>query len=83
MTTEELVLICAVRYALGRQSYMVGVVADYVNSVKEKLSMNCRNIIVRDITEAIEFYHEHGTTCGMECDERTWQNLLEALKGVE
>lgn len=83
MTTEELVLICAVRYALGRQSYMVGVVADYVNSVKEKLSEHCRNIIVLDITEAIEFCREYGTTCGMECDERTWLNLLEALKEVE
>lgn len=83
MTSEETILICAVRYALGRQSYMVGVVADYVNSVKEKLSKNCRDILVRDITEAIESCHKHGTTCGMECDERTWQNLLEALKGVE
>lgn len=83
MTTEEQILICAVRYALGRQSYMVGVVADYVNSVKEKLSKNCRDILVRDITEAIDFYHEHDTTCGMECDERTWLNLLEALKEAE
>ena len=30
MTSEEQIIICAVRYALGRMSYIVGVVCDYV-----------------------------------------------------
>ena len=30
MKYEEQILICAVRYALGRMSYIVGVVAEYV-----------------------------------------------------
>lgn len=83
MTAEEQILICAVRYALGRQSYIVGVVADYVNGVKEQISDHCRDILVRDIQEEIEFYHKMGTTCGMDIDERRWQNLLEALKDVK
>lgn len=80
MTTEEQILICAVRYALGRQSYIVGVVAEYVNCIKDKLSKECVNVISRDIQEEIEFYHKQGRTCGMECDERTWANLWESLQ---
>lgn len=83
MTTEEQILICAVRYALGRQSYIVGVVAEYVNRIKGKLSKECRDIIIRDIGEDIAFYHNRGTTCGMDIDERTWLNLKEALEGVK
>lgn len=82
MSNEEQILICAVRYALGRMSYIVGVVAEYVNCIKNNLSKECVNIIIRDIEEQIQFYHSHNSTCGMECDEETWKNLLKALKEV-
>jgi len=81
MSDEELILICAVRYALGRMSYMVGVVCDYVASKIDVLSENCKKIIIRDIEEEIERYHLIGRTCGMECDEKDWLNLLTRLKG--
>ena len=81
MSDEELMLISAVRYALGRQSYIVGVTANFVQTVKPRLSQECINIIIRDIQEEIEFYHRRGTTCGMECDERTWVRLRDFLKG--
>jgi hypothetical protein len=82
MSNEEQILICAVRYALGRMSYIVGVVAEYVNCIKNNLSKECVNIIIRDIEEQIQFYHSYNSTCGMECDEETWKNLLKALKEV-
>ena len=81
MSDEELMLISAVRYALGRQSYIVGTTAEFVASIRKKLSKECINIIIRDIQEEIEFYHRRGTTCGMECDERTWVRLRDFLKG--
>ena len=80
MTSEEQILICAVRYALGRQSYIVGVVAEYVAIKINKLSEHCIAILIRDIEEEIEFYHRMNQTCGMEMDERKWYNLLEVLK---
>ena len=83
MEHEELILICAVRYALGRQSYIVGDVAKYVASRCKTLSQECKNVIIFDIKESITFYHNYGTTCGMECDERTWKNFLKLLKGEE
>lgn len=82
MSKEELILICAIRYALGRQSYIVGEVCDIVLSVKNKLSRNCINIIIRDIEEEFEMCHRMGRTCGMDCDEAEWQKLLNILKGV-
>lgn len=84
MTPEETILICAVRYALGRMSYVVSDVCRYAASQKDKLSKNCINVIVRDIEEELEFYHRAGHTLGMECDEKQWLNLRDILKeGLE
>ena len=80
MSHEEQILICAVRYALGRMSYIVGVVAEYVAVKQSGLSKECINIIIRDIEEELKRYHDAGQLLGMECDERTWVRLLERLK---
>ena len=81
MTHEEQMLICAVRYSLGRMSYIVGVTCEFVASIRKKLSPNCINIIIRDIEETMEMYHRSGRLCGMECDEKDWYRLLRVLKG--
>ena len=80
MNDDEQILICAVRYALGRMSYIVGVVCNYVYYKRNTLSKECINIIIRDIREELERYHKAGQLLGMDCDERTWMNLLEVLK---
>ena len=41
ITPDEQILICAVRYALGRMSYIVGDVARYVESKRNTLSSQC------------------------------------------
>ena len=85
ISPDESILICAVRYALGRMSYIVGEVANYVFYKCKTLSKECIDIIIRDIEEEGSFqkkrYHLVGETLGMECDEKTWKNLLKALKG--
>lgn len=80
MSDEELMLISAVRYALGRQSYIVGVTCNFVKSIKSKLSQHCIAILIRDIEEELEMCQRLGRTCGMECDERSWMILLRVLK---
>ena len=80
MTSEEHIIICAVRYALGRMSYVVEVVCQYVALKKPVLSKNCIKCVIRDIEEELQRYHDLGKTLGMECDERSWLNLLEVLK---
>ena len=83
MTTEELMLVCAVRYALGRQSYIVGTTCEFVAGIKDKLSQNCINIMIKDIEESIKYHHSVGRNCGMDIDERNWLNLLDILKGCK
>ena len=80
MTPDEQILICAVRYALGRMSYIITVVCNYVYFKRKTLSRECINIIIGDIEEEMERYHGSGALLGMECDERTWSRLLEALR---
>ena len=80
MTPEEQMLISAVRYALGRMSYIVGITCEFVATVRGKLSKQCIEIIIRDIEEEMKRYHDFGQLLGMECDERTWENLLKFLK---
>ena len=79
LTNDENILICAVRYAIGRMSYMVNIVCKYVASKCTELSDQCINIIIRDIEEEIEMCHRVGRTCGMECDEAEWNSLLRKL----
>ena len=80
MTHEEQIIICAVRYALGRMSYIVGIVCEYVAMKKPELSKECISIIIRDIEEELNRYHDAGQLLGMECDEKNWIWLLETLK---
>ena len=81
MTDEEQMLIGAVRYALGRMTYIVSDTCNFVAKVKDKLSYQCKDIIIRDIEEEIERCHSLGISCGMDFDEHNWMNLLALLKG--
>lgn len=83
MTPEEQMLISAVRYALGRSTYIVGVTCDFVASVKNKLSKCCIAILIHDIYGELEIAHDLGRTLGDECDEREWIDLLNILKEMD
>ena len=73
----EAVLNCAVRYCLGRMSYMPGLVTDWI-------MQHCRGILTektlfvmkRDIDEATA-----AGRLGMDCDVRTWQRFRLWLDG--
>lgn len=80
MERKELIIISAVRYGLGRMSYIVGEICGYVASKRKELSTYCINIIIRDIKEELEMHHLSGHILGMECDERDWVDLLRALQ---
>ena len=80
MNLEEQIIICAVRYALGRMSYIVSDVCEYVRFKKDELSDECKKIIARDIKDEYQFYHRQGKTLGMECDEADWIRLARILE---
>lgn len=49
---EEAVLVCAIRYALGRQSYMPNIVIEYAKSKLKDMSANTLRVVEKDIDEA-------------------------------
>ena len=62
----ETILICAVRYACGRHTYMPGLVQDYIiGTCSGKLSKNTLAIMIRDIDEQIRYSknacNDHGS----------------------
>lgn len=79
MTDYEHIVISAVRYAIGRMTYIVSLTVDYVlREIKEnKLSDKCLFIIKADIE-----YEEKKGNLGMECDKKEWKKLLEKIDEI-
>ena len=80
MEINESIIVYATRYALGRMTYSVDDVCRYIKYYIKELSENCIDILIRDIEDEIKYWNNMGRTCGMECDERQWRELLELLK---
>ena len=76
MTDYEHIVISAVRYALGRMTYIVGITVNYIlNEIEEdKLSDRCLSVIRDDIKQAKSY--------GMEVDKKQWIKLLERIEEV-
>lgn len=76
MTDYEHIVISAVRYALGRKTYIVELTVNYVlNDIEEnKLSEHCLTVIKNDIKNARDY--------GWECDKQQWLKLLNKIKEV-
>lgn len=76
MTNYEHIVISAVRYALGKKTYMVGLTVNYILEEIEydKLSDECLIIIRRDIKNAEDY--------GMEYDRKQWIKLLNRIEEV-
>lgn len=73
MNDYEQIVLCAVRYALGRRTYIVKTVYDYVAN-----EINCENvtesflkILIRDINDQEPFGY------GDDCDKENWLKLKE------
>ena len=72
----EHILISAIRYALGRRTYIVEITVEYTIKAVPELSQRCKDIMIHDIE------HPYGGY-GDECDRRDWMRLLAELKKVE
>jgi len=69
---ESVVIMSAVRYMLGRSSYGVGCVCDWVKLNKDRLTLSNKSVIIRDIKE----YAEKNPDMSYKED---WQKLVEIL----
>ena len=75
----ELMMISALRYAIGRYTYMPGITIDYIRYLIPQLSAKTLFVMMRDIDEEIERYQriEHELYMAKE-----WAKLAEEI-GVE
>lgn len=76
MSDYEHIVISAVRYALGRMTYIVELTVNYIlqEIEEDKLSDQCLGIIRNDIKSARDY--------GMECDKGQWIKLLNRIEEV-
>jgi len=70
MPNLQHIYISALRYALGRKSYIVSATVDTLKKVE--LSEQTISVMIRDIEECEDY--------GMEMDKEDWLGLLDYLK---
>ena len=70
----EMILCCAVRYALGRMTYIPSEVTEYITPLLCYLSNKTIEIFKRDIHEHSKY--EDGL--GMDCDKKVWMDFYNA-----
>ena len=67
---------CAVRYCLGRRSYMPSIVCGYLTPLLSKLNDNTLFCFKRDIEE----HKKDGFDFGDSCDYETWKQFYTAVQ---
>lgn len=68
--------VCAVRYALGRETYVSYSVPKTILNNIDLMRTNSLKVIVQDITA----WKEHYGKIGMECDENSWLKFKAELE---
>ena len=89
------ICMCAVRYSLGRRTYMPSLVTSYISKHLDKFNDNQLSILERDINEHgrsyTPVYNDFGYTTlelgdlnreayGDPCDFDTWMNFLDTIR---
>lgn len=73
----ETILLCAVRYAIGRQTYMPSLVIDYITPLLPYLTDNTLRLIANEITE----YEGYEGGLGDEkIDKPYWEQFLRKIR---
>ena len=73
----EAILVCAVRYAIGRKSYMPSMVIDYITPLLPYLSEDVLKLIVNEI---IEHYTYEGALGDEKIDKPYWIDFLQRIE---
>lgn len=73
----ELIFMCAVRYSLGRRTYVPAAVIEYLTPRIPKLSLQCKESLIRDIEKQKYVGKDpYGHSFGKE----RWMEFLKLLK---
>jgi hypothetical protein len=75
MTQHESIMFWAFRYALGRHTYAVSDVANYIIRHKSEIQTDTRLMIIREIKEHFNKWGDGG----WQCDKTSWDSVVNAL----
>lgn len=70
-----MILISAVRYAVGRRTYIVGEAVGWIEKRWANLSPACKRVLLRDLKEEIERNERMPGSLGSDLDEAAWIRL--------
>lgn len=75
------IVICALRYALGRKTYITKSTADFIKDYPEIIDSRVKHVMLKDLEEYFDcrgtYYKDD------ECDYKTWLDLKEWLEKIE
>lgn len=71
----QTLIVCSVRYAVGRMSYVTTEIADMVKEYEPWLSEQTKRLIIEEIN-----FEERVDNLGMSCDAWTWKELRDFLQ---
>lgn len=72
---QDFVAVSAVRYALGRRTYVVGETCAWLMRHWRGIDTRAQDIIVCDLDEALALDESGDQKIGMECDRHEWKKL--------
>lgn len=72
-------LLCTIRYAMGRSSCIVGDACDYYRAYRSGLTPWQRAQVGREIAEALDLEERLGRTLGHDMDHREWRRLAQEI----
>lgn len=72
-----LILNCAVRYAIGRMTYVPSSVINYITPLLPKLDDKTIECFIRDLEQQQVDVEKGIGSWGMECDRRDWLRFLD------
>lgn len=67
---------CSLQYAVGRRTYITGVVADQVRRYWQHLTPSQRGTLLRNFQSDVEYHDRIERPLGDACDEQGWRELL-------
>lgn len=76
-------LLCSMRYAIGRRTYAPSMTCDIIREHWKKLQQKDRDLLQRDLKEQVLYADKYdpergiaGKWLGSACDEKTWRDML-------
>lgn len=67
----ELIFICAIRYCIGRRTYMPSLIQDYIKPLLPSLTDNFLEVVSQDMIDNVFW--------GDDCDKRDWDKFGECI----